>query len=182
MAANPRFKQLLDEGVTSVARRRDMRLAKVEKEIAYGLGFSVSNVQRWRRGFVPLDLEQVAFLVRYCVTKGRLDREWASSMLTQARYPIPEPLLLELFPDGPACTDVAHVYHNLQSPTGDFVGRQLEMKLVHEALGSGRRVTLIAGGPGQARPRWRVRWAGVPGQRQHDGHSPFRCRRVGFGR
>src|SRR5262245_9963009 len=101
MATDKRFGALLGEGVSSVARRQRKRMGQVKDEIAEALGFSAHSVQRWLRGFVPTEPAQVAFLARYCVTDGRMERDWAESLLIHARHPDCEVLLRELFPDRP---------------------------------------------------------------------------------
>lgn len=98
MAENRRFGQLLSEGVSSVARRQRKSMSAVEDELAVDLGYSAHTVEYWRRGHLPTDQAQVAALVRYCVQKGRVNREWAASLLHQARYRSAESLLKELFP------------------------------------------------------------------------------------
>jgi DNA-binding Xre family transcriptional regulator len=105
MALNVRFGDLLSEGISSAARRQQKKIQGVEYEIGNALEVSVYSVQRWRRGYIPTKLEQVAFLVRYCVTHGRVDKSWASSILIQARYSDSQALLQQLFPASPQSQD-----------------------------------------------------------------------------
>lgn len=98
MPRNKRFGELLDEGISSVAKRQRKTIAGVEREIADRLGYSPHTVQHWRRGNVPQDPQHVEELVRYCVLHGRVNREWTQSLLTQARYARPGGLLKEFFP------------------------------------------------------------------------------------
>jgi hypothetical protein len=87
MAINQRFGDLLTEGIVSIAKRQRKTVVAVELEIAQALGFASQHiVERWRRGYIPKEPEQVSFLVRTCVSRGRVDHSWASSILTQARY------------------------------------------------------------------------------------------------
>ncbi len=136
MASNKRFGQLLSEGIVSVAKRQRKSVAAVEGEIAGKLGYTHHTVQRWRRGYMPREPEQVAFLVRYCVNNGRVGRDWAQGILTQARYPDRETLLQELFPERSGHTVVARVYQNLPPRYGDFLGREVDMARVLEGLAS----------------------------------------------
>ena len=83
MTVNQRFGDLLTEGIISIAKRQRKTVAAVEREIAQALGFTSQHiVERWRRGYVPKEPEQVAFLVRSCFSRGRVDQSWASSLLT----------------------------------------------------------------------------------------------------
>jgi hypothetical protein len=99
MPRNRRFKNLLDEGLSSISRRQLKNLAAVELDISVLANFSQATIQHWRRGNVPEET-YVKLLVCYCVEHGRMDREWAHSLLTQAHYPRPEELLNQLFPGG----------------------------------------------------------------------------------
>lgn len=74
-------------------------MSAVEDELAADLGYSAHTVEYWRRGHLPTEPDQVAALVRYCVQKGRVNREWAASILHQARYRSADRLLEELFPE-----------------------------------------------------------------------------------
>ena len=145
MTYHRRFGRLLREGIVSVAKRQQKRIAAVEAEIAKVLGYSPHTVQRWRRGYVPKEPEQVAFLVRYCVANGRVDRAWAQSLLTQARYPELEALLQELFPASSRQTANSCVFHNLPTRWGHFLGRGPDLEAVLEALRSSWPVILIEG-------------------------------------
>jgi len=129
MAQNKRFGELLSEGIVSVSRRQGKTIVAVEWEIAQVFGFASHHiVERWRRGYIPKDPEQVCFLVRYCVMHGRVDRGWASSMLTQAHYHGSEALLQDLFNASAQRTPRPPVYQNLPPRYGDFLGRAEEMK------------------------------------------------------
>lgn len=108
MTRNKRFKDFLDEGISSVARRQQKTLEAVEQEIAERTGYSQSTVQHWRRGHIPKENDHVEQLVRYCAQFGRVDRGWAQSLLAQARYPIPDSLLDGLFPAHNV--ESAHIY------------------------------------------------------------------------
>lgn len=99
MVSNRRFGQLLSEGVSSVARRQRKSMSAVEDELAAALGYSAHTVEHWRRGHLPTEEDQVAALVRFCAQKGRVNREWAASILHQARYRRADKLLEELFPE-----------------------------------------------------------------------------------
>lgn len=101
--SNSRFKELLREGISSVAHRQGVQMGEVKWRIAEELDFSVHTVEHWCRGHVPTKLPDVAFLVRYCVNNGRVDRAWGSSFLhyaSYADYADPKGLLDELFSSG----------------------------------------------------------------------------------
>jgi hypothetical protein len=100
MPRNRQFKNLLDEGLSSVSRRQLKTVEAVEREIAEWTGYAQATVQHWRRGNIPAASEHVELLVRYCLQFGRLDQTWVQNLLSQARYPSPGPLLKELFPEG----------------------------------------------------------------------------------
>jgi tetratricopeptide (TPR) repeat protein len=100
---NKRFGSLLSEGLSSVAHRQHKTIAAVKREITgllvdAGFRLAHSTVSGWCQGFVPREPEQVVWLVRYCLNKGRVDRLWVESLLIQARYPERDALLKELFP------------------------------------------------------------------------------------
>ena len=67
---NLEFKQLLKEGVDSVANRQGKKVRTVEEEIGEALCVSYHTVQRWKRGFAPTDMERLEFLVAYCQQHG----------------------------------------------------------------------------------------------------------------
>lgn len=136
MALNKRFGKLLSEGIISVAKRQHKQVVAVEREIAEALGYTHHTVERWRRGYLPNNPEQVAFLVRFCVTSGRVDRDWVQSLLTHARYLDQErqALLQELFTERAQRIEVSRFNHNLPPTYGEFLGRQQDMACVLEGL------------------------------------------------
>lgn len=100
---NRQFGSLLSEGISSVAHRQHKTIVAVKREITRllvdaGFRLADSTVSGWCQGFVPREPEQVAWLVRYCLNRGRVDRLWVESLLIQARYPERDMLLKELFP------------------------------------------------------------------------------------
>src|SRR6266581_4946708 len=114
MGQNKRFGELLSEGIVSVSRRQSKTIVGVEWEIAQVFGFTSHHiVERWRRGYIPKDSDQVAYLARFCVANGRVDHSWASSLLTQARYHSSKALLEEIFHSPPQHTEMPVVYQNL---------------------------------------------------------------------
>ncbi|MCI0561691.1 MAG: hypothetical protein MN733_24645, partial [Nitrososphaera sp.] len=131
-----RFGELLSEGIVSAAKRKGKRIAEIERVLAEELKFTYHTIQRWRRGFVPEELEQIAFLARYCVQNSHLDRAWANSFLTHTDYPPREreALLVELFPSQPESAEPPHLYQNLPPRYGEFLGRQTDMTRVIEGL------------------------------------------------
>ena len=95
---NKQFGRLLDEGISSAAKRQRMSVATVEDELGASLGYSGHTIQHWRRGNLPTELDQVVAIIRYCVQKGRINREWADSVLQQAQHPTRPLMLDQLFP------------------------------------------------------------------------------------
>ncbi len=146
MTVNQRFGDLLTEGIVSIAKRQRKTVVGVELEIAQALGFvSQHIVERWRRGYVPKEPEQVAFLVRSCVSRGRVDYSWASSVLTQARYYASAALLQELFRASSSRSEGVPIYENLPPRYGDFLGRSAEIKRVLHGLASRWPIISIEG-------------------------------------
>src|SRR5690242_416704 len=100
---NKHFGSLLSEGITSVAQRWNKTKPGVKWEMteqlrAEGFPLKDATVSGWCQGFVPKDVRLIAWVSRYCVRRGRVDREWVQSLLYQARYPEREAFLAELFP------------------------------------------------------------------------------------
>lgn len=138
---NIEFKQLLKEGIDSVANRQGKKVRTVEEEIGEALCVSYHTVQRWKRGFAPTDMERLEFMVAYCQQHGRVDRAWGKRFLTQARHPAPEASLERLFPPTPAQLsqrELPRVYHNLPPRYGEFIGREAELKRVLEWVENSR--------------------------------------------
>jgi hypothetical protein len=98
MSKNKRFKELLDEGISSVARRQVKSIDAIELALGEQTGYSKATVQHWRRGNMPPDRERIEHIVHYCVENGRVDKVWATALLTQAGYSNHEALLTKLFP------------------------------------------------------------------------------------
>lgn len=143
---NERFGRLLNEGISSVATRQEKTKAAIEREIGEQFAGTFHMVQRWQKGHVPKTSEQVAFLVRYCVKRGRVGRDWATSFLTQARYDDRETLLTELFPEAESGrTQVNRVYQNLPPRYGEFLGRVADINRLLEGLASRWPVISIEG-------------------------------------
>ena len=101
MARNARFGQLLNEGITSIAKRHSRKKQGVEEELGERTGYSMHNVQHWQRGNAPEDGAIVEEIVRFCAANGRVDRQWAQSMLTATQYRDAGALLGELFREQP---------------------------------------------------------------------------------
>lgn len=139
--ANTEFKQLLKEGIDSIANRQSKSVRAIEEDIGEVLHVSHHTVQRWKRGYVPNDMERLEFVVGYCQQYGRIDRPWAQRFLTQARHPAPETVINRLFPPGSAETKrdvVPRVRHNLPPRYGEFIGREAEVARVLEWVENSR--------------------------------------------
>ncbi|MBN1994067.1 MAG: hypothetical protein JW953_15325 [Anaerolineae bacterium] len=129
------FKQLLKEGIDSVANRQNKTVRKVEQEIGEALHISPHTVQRWKRGFVPTDMQRVEFMISYCHQNGRVDRAWAQRFLVQVGHPTPAVVVERFFPKVPAQDDqpaLPRLYHNLPPRFGEFIGRETEVARVLE--------------------------------------------------
>ncbi|MFN8456048.1 MAG: NB-ARC domain-containing protein [Anaerolineae bacterium] len=133
--ANSEFKQLLKEGIDSVANRQGKKVSAVETEIGEALHVSPHTVQRWKRGIAPTEMARLEFLAEYCQQHGRVDRGWGRRFLNQGEHPAPEVVLERLFPPSPSHAekhDLPHIHHNLPPRYGEFIGRQEEVARVLE--------------------------------------------------
>ncbi len=138
---NSEFKQLLKEGIDSVANRQGKKVCIVEEEIGEALHVSPHTVQRWKRGYIPNDMQRLEYLAAYCQRQGRVDRNWGRRFLTQGGYPASEAVLDRLFPPAPAATgerEMPRVYHNLPPRYGEFIGREAEVARVLEWVQTSR--------------------------------------------
>lgn len=128
---NKLFGTLLSEGISSIARRQQKTISRVEDDIASQLGFSLHTVQRWKRGYVPVEPTHIAFLVQHCYESGRVDREWAQKLLNQANYLDKKSLLQQIYPVRDQ-VDIEgqpqSALHNLPRPEHtQFFGREAEL-------------------------------------------------------
>lgn len=138
---NSEFKQLLKEGIDSIANRQSKKVRAVEEEIGEALHVSHHTVQRWKRGYVPADIERVEFIAGYCHQYGRVDKMWAHRFLTQARHPAPEKVIESIFPRSAASIvepKLPKVQHNLPPRYGEFIGREAEVARVLEWVTNSR--------------------------------------------
>lgn len=146
MKKNGRFGKLLSEGITSIAAKQGQNIGDIERKLADEMDFTHHTIQRWRRGFLPKEEAEIAFLVRYCVANGRLDKMWAESFLTQAKYIAKDALLDELFPlEQSPQTIMPTIYQNLPPRYGEFLGREDDMARVLEGLNSRWPIVSIEG-------------------------------------
>lgn len=139
--ANSEFKLLLKEGIDSIANRQNKKVRAVEEEIGEALHVSYHTVQRWKRGYVPNDMERLEFLVEYCRKYGRVDRAWALRFLTQARHPAAQVVIERTFPPASPQNgerELPRVRHNLPPRYGQFVGREAEVTRVLEWVENSR--------------------------------------------
>ena len=159
---NKQFGALLSEGLASIAHRWHKTKGAVCREMteklrAQGFALSASTLEGWCRGFVPKEPEQIAWLVRYCVEYGRIDRAWGESLLYQARYPAREALLAELFPlaKEPVAGQTASELQRLQHvddpalalnglPECELVGREKLLCALKQSLLAGEKRGLLA--------------------------------------
>ena len=139
--ANSEFKRLLKEGIDSIANRQSKKVRAIEQEIGEALHVSIHTVQRWKRGYVPTDMERLEFLVGYCQQYGRVDRQWAQRFLNQARHPAPGAVIEKAFTDEASTAKVRELpslRHNLPPRYGEFIGREVEVTRVLEWVENSR--------------------------------------------
>lgn len=101
MAKSTRFGRLLNEGITSVSKRQTVKKQHVEAELGERTGYSLHNVHHWQRGNIPDDATTLREIVAYCVANGRVDKQWAQSLLNAAQFDAVTQLLNELFTEQP---------------------------------------------------------------------------------
>ncbi|MBN1217611.1 MAG: hypothetical protein JXM69_01680 [Anaerolineae bacterium] len=138
---NAEFKQLLKEGIDSVANRQGKKVRAVETEIGEALHVSPHTVQRWKRGYTPTDMERVEFIALFCQHQGRVDKGWVQRFLNQAGHPAPNAVMDRLFPKGTnqgVSQELPRVYHNLPPRFGEFIGRETELSRVLEWVENSR--------------------------------------------
>lgn len=142
-----RFGKLLSEGIVSVAKRQGKKIREVEQDLATQMSFTYHAVEHWRKGFPPREPEQIAFLARYCLRYGRVDRAWLNGFLVQADYPIHERevLLAEVFPPQTGAEKARRLYQNLPPRYGELLGREKDMARVMEGLHSRWPLVAIEG-------------------------------------
>ena len=119
---NAEFKQLLKEGIDSVANRQGKKVRAVEIEVGEALHVSHHTVQRWKRGYAPSDMERIEFIASYCQQQGRVDRAWIQRFLTQACHPAPETVTQRLFPKGTVPTSQQDLPPRLPQSAATFRG------------------------------------------------------------
>ena len=157
------FGRLLNEGLSTVARRHNKTMSGVETEMglhADEAGFKLKQhtIAGWRRGYIPKKPELIALLAHYCVSRGNMPLDWTRKFLLQAHYPHYETLLRTLFPAqkgvlgqtspsdeqdhtlsrppfGVYHSIISPPYHNLPHPDySNFVGRHEELKWLRQKL------------------------------------------------
>lgn len=100
MARNAKlFGRLLNEGLTSAAKKREIAKREIEHQLGDLLGYGIHTVQHWQRGNLPTEIDLIEETVRFVTVNGRVDRQWAQRVLEAADY-LPEAavnLLNELF-------------------------------------------------------------------------------------
>ncbi len=126
--------------------------------------YSRSTVENWKRGKYVPDAENVEILVHYCLKHGRLDQEWARSLLWQAQYPEPERLLRNLFrsedgglisknegPTPPLPEFDESVLQELETPGGAvklrdelYIEREADLRLQRELIKPGTTTIIRA--------------------------------------
>jgi NB-ARC domain len=139
------FGSLLREGIASAAHKQALPKARVESDLANSLGYSVPTIQRWQQGYLPKEPEDIEAIIRYCLTHGRMNRDWAIRLLDLAHHSSPSTLLAKLFPNDRINLDNPRVYHNLPPRYGDIIGRRDDLQRVLEGMASRWPVISIEG-------------------------------------
>jgi tetratricopeptide (TPR) repeat protein len=168
---NHQFGALLSEGIASVATRCRKTRPGIRWEITEHLrqaGFVLydSTVAGWCQGFVPREPAIITWLTRYCVNRGRVNRQWAKSLLQHARYPEREPLLDELFPGAASQMEGQSDAQEPSSLHGSVVRVRDPLLPLRPALPSGGlvgRATLSGQLKQQLLPGARLALHGLPG-------------------
>lgn len=150
------FGASLSKAIKSIAKSRLTTIPEIEREIARGmieLGYPMQNytVNGWRRGYVPSEPQQIAWLVRWCIEQGFKDPQWAASLLKSARYPQRAELLQELFPgtvsDADEPQDLPAVLFLPPRPRY-LIGRAKGLSTLRRALEKPGTALAISGLPG----------------------------------
>ena len=85
------FAQLLTEGIYRIRLKEAKTVSAIQDELGYALGRNGGSViERWRKGHLPPQLDDVESLARLLVERGDLDRAWLLRFLQSAGYPHPE--------------------------------------------------------------------------------------------
>jgi tetratricopeptide (TPR) repeat protein len=172
---NKLFGDALTEGIKSVAVHQGRKIGGVEQDIAEQLEYSHHTVQRWRKGYIPAEEEQIELLAEYLVRNSNLGREWLDRFLLHSRYFDRHRLLDELCPlPRPMFTTGQRVYHNLPHRPAEFIGREQEVEQTLQALKSRHPLVSIEGmgGIGKTSLAIEVAHACLPGG-QADLPTPF---------
>lgn len=138
---NEEFKQLIKEGIDSVANRHKKTVRTIETEIGDTLHVSHHTVQRWKRGYPPSELKHIEFMVAYCHDQGRVDRGWAHRVLAEANHPLPDSVVNRIFLKQAWQTDgkkLPKIHDNLPPRFGEFIGREQQVKRVLEWIENSR--------------------------------------------
>lgn len=140
------FGRLLSGAIGSIANYEGKRTVTVEEELGAALSVSPKTIQRYKSGAIPPHDDAVRTLAIAGVQRGMLSREWAERFLHAARYPQPDQLIHELFPQGPVRERPPRVYENLPAPTySQFVMRPQAFADVIDGLAQRTAVALIVG-------------------------------------
>ncbi len=140
------FGRLLKAGIGSIALCEGKRAPHIEDDLGELIHVSADSIQRYKAGHLPPDIQMVQALAEACVRRGLMGRSWLEQFLKVARYPAPERLLVQLFPEAPARERPKRVNENLPAPTYcQFVMRAQAFADVIDGLQQRSAVVLIAG-------------------------------------
>lgn len=162
---NRELGHLIDEGISSVAKKQRKNIGHVMEDIGAKTGYTKATIEHWKQGKYAPDAEKLEKLVRYCLRYGRLNgEEWADRVLSQARHPNRKQLLRELFrsEDGghlpeegsyaPPLTEFnSEVSKELETPGGAvklrdelYIEREADIRLRRELLKLGTTTIIRA--------------------------------------
>ena len=143
------FGKLLTQGLKCIAALEKIDLTDLQHELGREIGVSVWTLYKWRKGsFIPNDDRTIALLARVCVQRGRMDRQWLTSFLTQTIYSDKQSLINDLCPEEDAPLSVIQNLPRRQHTR--LIGREQELDDIKNFLSPRHRVGVvcISGGGG----------------------------------
>ena len=143
------FGKLLTQGLKCIAALEKTDLTDLQHELGKEIGVSVWTLYKWRKGsFIPNDDRTLALLARVCVQRGRMDRHWLTSFLTQTIYSDKQRLINDLCPEEEAPLSVIQNLPRRQHTR--LIGREQELEDIKNFLSPRHRVGVVcvSGGGG----------------------------------
>src|SRR4051812_41133029 len=136
------FGKILTQGLKCIAALEKIDLADLQHELGKEIGVSVWTIYKWRNGsFIPSDDRTLALLANACVQRGRMDRKWLTSFLTQTIYSDKQTLINKLCPEEPATPTIIHNLPRRQHTR--LIGREQELSDIRNFLSPRHRVGVV---------------------------------------